>query len=114
MAIVQLAIAVALQEGISPDHASTTEQLGAALLERAADFDLAVGSKPGCDFSKSFADELAKALRWPGMQLQRLTTRKPTLEMLEVAITAMNTALEGLPEGEATKEGYTLIPKPAK
>ena len=56
----------------------------------------------------------AKALRWPGMQLQRLTTRKPTLEMLEVAITAMNTALEGLPEGEATKEGYTLIPKPAK
>ena len=57
---------------------------------------------------------LAKALRWPGMQLQRLTTRKPTLEMLEVAITAMNTALEGLPEGEVTKEGYTLIPKTAK
>lgn len=56
----------------------------------------------------------AKALRWPGMQLQRLTTRKPTLEMLAVAITAMNTALDGLPEGELTEEGYTLIPKTAK
>ncbi|MHC1787488.1 MAG: DUF1385 domain-containing protein [Christensenellales bacterium] len=53
---------------------------------------------------------LAKALRWPGMQLQRLTTRKPTLQMLSVAIAAMNGALEGLPEGERTKEGYAIIP----
>ena len=56
---------------------------------------------------------LARALRWPGMQLQRLTTRQPTLEMLEVAIAAMNAALHGLPEGETTDEGYTLLPKSA-
>ena len=54
---------------------------------------------------------VAKALRWPGMQLQRLTTRQPTLEMLEVAIAAMNAALYGLPEGERTEEGYAIIPK---
>ena len=54
---------------------------------------------------------VTRALRWPGMQLQRLTTRKPTLEMLEVAIVAMNAALYGLPEGEKTADGYTLLPK---
>lgn len=54
---------------------------------------------------------LAKALRWPGMQLQRLTTREPSLQMLEVAIAAMNAALSGLPEGERTKEGYAVIRK---
>ncbi|MDD3572899.1 MAG: DUF1385 domain-containing protein [Eubacteriales bacterium] len=54
---------------------------------------------------------LTRALRWPGMQLQRLTTKPPTDEMLEVAIAAMNAALEGLPEGARTKEGYTLLPK---
>ena len=53
---------------------------------------------------------LAKALRWPGMQLQRLTTRRPTEEMLEVAIAAMEAALHGLPEGERTEEGYAIIP----
>ena len=54
---------------------------------------------------------LARALRWPGMQLQRLTTREPSLEMLEVAIASMNAALDGLPEGERTKEGYALVKK---
>ena len=52
----------------------------------------------------------AKVLRWPGMQMQRLTTRQPTNEMLEVAIVSMNVALHGLPEGcETTPEGYTII-----
>lgn len=54
---------------------------------------------------------LTRALRWPGMQLQRLTTRQPSLEMLEVAIAAMNAALDGLPEGERTAEGYALLRK---
>lgn len=54
---------------------------------------------------------IARALRWPGMQLQRLTTREPSLEMLEVAIASMNAALTDLPEGERTGEGYTLIKK---
>ncbi|MBO5502625.1 MAG: DUF1385 domain-containing protein, partial [Clostridia bacterium] len=49
-------------------------------------------------------------LRWPGMQLQRLTTKEPTSEMLEVAIVSMNVALHGLPKGcDTTPEGYTVI-----
>ena len=54
---------------------------------------------------------LARALRWPGLQLQRLTTREPTLDMLEVAIASMNAALHGLPEGERTEKGYVILPK---
>jgi len=54
---------------------------------------------------------LTRALRWPGMQLQRLTTKPPTEEMLEVAIAALNAALTGLPEGEVTKEGYVILPR---
>lgn len=54
---------------------------------------------------------LARALRWPGMQLQRLTTREPSLEMLEVAIASMNAALDGLPEGARTDKGYALVKK---
>ena len=54
--------------------------------------------------------KIARILRWPGMQMQRLTTRQPTNEMLEVAIVSMNVALHGLPEGcETTPEGYTVI-----
>ena len=55
----------------------------------------------------------ARALRWPGMQLQRLTTREPSLPMLEVAIAAMNAALHGLPEGERTPEGYVRVAQEA-
>ena len=54
--------------------------------------------------------KIAKILRWPGMQMQRLTTRPPTNEMLEVAIVSMNVALYGLPKNcETTPEGYTII-----
>ena len=54
--------------------------------------------------------KIAKILRWPGMQMQRLTTRPPTDEMLEVAIVSMNVALYGLPKDcETTPEGYTII-----
>lgn len=55
-----------------------------------------------------------RALRWPGMQLQRLTTRPPTDDMCEVAIASMQAALNGLPEGEATKEGWVVIKKQAE
>lgn len=54
--------------------------------------------------------KVARILRWPGMQMQRLTTKPPTLDMLEVAIVSMNVALYGLPKGcETTPEGYTVI-----
>ncbi|MBQ8149519.1 MAG: DUF1385 domain-containing protein [Clostridia bacterium] len=54
--------------------------------------------------------KIVEWLRWPGMQMQRLTTKEPTADMLEVAIVSMNVALYGLPKGcETTPEGYTVI-----
>ena len=53
---------------------------------------------------------VTRALRWPGMQMQRLTTRQPDEKMLEIAIVAMNVALHGLPKNApTTKEGYTVL-----
>ena len=53
--------------------------------------------------------KLVRALRWPGLMMQKLTTRTPDDGMLEVAIAAMNAALYGVPEGEKTQEGYTVV-----
>ncbi len=56
---------------------------------------------------------LTRALRWPGMQMQRLTTRQPTDQQLEVAIASMNAALHGLPDGdETTEEGWVIVHHP--
>ena len=38
---------------------------------------------------------LVRILRWPGLQLQRLTTREPDDQMLEVAIASMKAAKAG-------------------
>ena len=44
------------------------------------------------------------------MQLQRLTTRPPTDEMMECAIAAMNAALYGLPaHAPRTPEGWAIL-----
>lgn len=54
--------------------------------------------------------KLARILRWPGLQLQRLTTKQPDAKMLEIAIVAMNVALYGLPKNvPTTEEGYALL-----
>ncbi len=54
--------------------------------------------------------KLARVLRWPGMQMQRLTTRQPDAKMLECAIVAMNVALHGMPEhAPRTEEGYAVL-----
>lgn len=53
---------------------------------------------------------VVRALRWPGLQMQRLTTKQPDLSMLEVAIVSMNVALYGLPKNApTTAEGYTVL-----
>ncbi len=53
---------------------------------------------------------VARVLRWPGLQMQRLTTRQPDEGMLECAIVSMNVALHGLPEGAPrTPEGWTIL-----
>lgn len=52
---------------------------------------------------------IARLLRWPGMQMQRLTTKQPTDAMLEVAIVSMNVALHGMPKTTLTSEGYAIL-----
>ncbi|MCL1964471.1 MAG: DUF1385 domain-containing protein [Firmicutes bacterium] len=44
---------------------------------------------------------LVRAVRWPGLMLQKLTTREPDLRQLEVAIAAFNAALYGEHAAEA-------------
>jgi len=52
----------------------------------------------------------ACALRAPGMQMQRLTTREPDTAMLECAIVSVNVVLNGFPEGTPkTSEGWGIF-----
>ena len=55
--------------------------------------------------------KLARILRWPGLQMQRLTTREPDTSMLECAIVSMNLVLNGgLPEhAPRTEEGWAIL-----
>ena len=55
--------------------------------------------------------KLARILRWPGLQMQRLTTKQPDDSMLECAIVSMNLVLNGgLPEhAERTPEGWVIL-----
>ena len=49
-------------------------------------------------------------LRFPGMQMQRLTTREPDESMLECAIVSVNVVLNGFPEGTPkTPEGWGIF-----
>ena len=49
-------------------------------------------------------------LRWPGMQMQRLTTREPDEKMLECAIVSVNVVLNGIPAyARKTPEGWAVF-----
>ena len=49
-------------------------------------------------------------LRWPGMQMQRLTTREPDQSMLECAIVSVNVVLNGIPDhARRTPEGWAVF-----
>ena len=49
-------------------------------------------------------------LRWPGMQMQRLTTREPDSSMLECAIVSVNVVLNGIPDHvKRTPEGWAVF-----
>ena len=52
-------------------------------------------------------NKLVRALRWPGLMLQHLTTREPDEKQLEVAIASMKAALAGkkMPETILGKDG---------
>ena len=56
--------------------------------------------------------KVCTALRKPGMALQLLTTAEPDESMLEVAIVAMKAALDEMPEGPVTEEGYIVAIPP--
>ena len=53
---------------------------------------------------------IAHILRWPGLQMQRLTTREPDESMLECAIVSVNVVRFGLPaHAEKTPEGWAIL-----
>lgn len=61
----------------------------------------------GLAHSKSAA---SCVLRWPGMQMQRLTTREPDQAMLECAIVSVNVVLNGFPDHiRKTPEGWAVF-----
>ena len=54
--------------------------------------------------------KIAHILRWPGLQMQRLTTREPDESMLECAIVSVNVVLHGLPKhAPKTPEGWAIL-----
>ncbi len=55
-------------------------------------------------------NRFTRIARWPGLQMQRLTTKQPDASMLEVAIVSMNVALHGLPKNAPlTPEGWAIL-----
>src|SRR3712207_9172831 len=59
-------------------------------------------------FGKNRTKTWARVLMWPGMQLQRLTTREPDLSQLAVAIAALGAVLAvGKPRTASGKEERT-------
>lgn len=54
--------------------------------------------------------KVCRVLRWPGLMMQKLTTKQPTDDMCQVAIISMRSALGEEIEGEKTPEGWTRIP----
>jgi uncharacterized protein YqhQ len=55
-------------------------------------------------FGRNRARRWARALMWPGLKLQLLTTREPDLSQLAVAIAAMEAVLAVETPGEASEE----------
>ena len=55
-------------------------------------------------FGRNRTKRWARVLMWPGLQLQRLTTREPELPQLAVAIAALEAVLEQEDPAEATEE----------
>ena len=55
-------------------------------------------------------NKFTRIARWPGLQMQRLTTKEPDAKMLEVAIVSMNVALHGMPKNAPlTEEGWAIL-----
>ena len=57
--------------------------------------------------AKHAASRLGRAIMYPGLLLQRLTTRTPANDQLEVAVAALRAALEGTGNGAAEQATVT-------
>ena len=55
-------------------------------------------------FGRNRTKRWARTLMWPGMQLQKLTTREPDLSQLAVAIAALEAVLAVENPAEASEE----------
>ena len=68
--------------------------------------------------AKHRANPVVRAVMWPGILVQKITTRQPTDDMIEVAIVSMEEALtadgEPIPEGSATVEREPLAEAEAR
>jgi len=52
---------------------------------------------------------VVRAIMWPGILVQKITTRQPSLDMIEVAIVSMEQALKA--DGEALPVGSGTLPR---
>jgi uncharacterized protein YqhQ len=54
-------------------------------------------------------NRIVRAIMWPGILVQMITTKQPTLDMIEVAIVSMEQALQA--DGEALPAGSGTLPR---
>ena len=63
------------------------------------------------------SNPIVRAIMWPGILVQMITTKQPTDDMIEVAIVSLEEALradgESIPEGSDDMERYPMVLGPA-
>ena len=59
--------------------------------------------------AKHRGNSLVRAIMYPGILVQKITTRQPSMDMIEVAIVSMEQALEA--DGEALPQGSGTLPR---
>ncbi len=105
--LISIVLSICIQTCLLPDSMNSVLRF----LSRLATLPIVAGISyevlMGLAHSKS---RLACVLRWPGMQMQRLTTREPDEKMLECAIVSVNVVLHGIPEHTPkTPEGWAVF-----
>jgi uncharacterized protein YqhQ len=57
------------------------------------------------------SNPIVRVIMWPGILVQMITTKRPTDDMIEVAIVSMEEALQA--DGEALPDGSAMLPRDA-
>lgn len=105
--LVSIILSVCVQNYLIPENTHSVLRFLARLAMLPVVAGISYELLMGLAHSKS---RLACVLRWPGMQMQRLTTREPDEKMLECAIVSVNIVLNGFPEGcKKTSEGWGVF-----